>query len=592
MGAYSFRVVAGAADGLEVPLGEELLIGRSETGAGNLGGDQRISRRHARVYRAESGALVIEDLGSSNGTHVNGRRIQAPHVIRPGDRISVGDTTLELLGGETADDESARSAPAPGAAAAPLAAPGSPKEAAATPAAGATPAGGAPPGGGATPHFAGAAGSPLTSGSRGGARFILPLVIAVLLGVAVAAYFVGHGNSKTVTANASAATSDLPPGHGVVYIESNIARHDGNSVLAFQYGPKGDLRPLHITEYPTGGSGAADLTDSGVLDADQHLWMDTPKHLLFAVNQGSDTVAVFHVAANGALSPVKGSPFPSGGKAPASVGVSGDVAIVTNKAQDGIRDLTNVSPTYATFHIASDGALTQFGPTITAPPGNSPTDAMVGPNGRFVMSTEEGGPFRAFELTSDGLKQGSNSPLQPDPSIFPANFDASEKWGLGLSASPRANLVYIGMATVNKIAVYRYDDTAKLTFVRVVDAPGAELPCWTLVNKAGTRLYTANAGNNTMSVFDISDPTDPKPIQLLHLHGNGNPWDMRFDPTGKMIFLVDPRARMNVPPGQGQGVHTLLIGADGKLTEPNYSGVPIPDALDVNPYGMAVLGGT
>jgi DNA-binding beta-propeller fold protein YncE len=84
------------------------------------------------------------------------------------------------------------------------------------------------------------------------------------------------------------------------------------------------------------------------------------------------------------------------------------------------------------------------------------------------------------------------------------------------------------MATVNKIAVYRYDSDARLGFVRVVNAPGAELPCWTLLNKAGTRLYTANAGNNTMSVFDLSDPTDPKPIQTLHLHYNGNPWDIRF----------------------------------------------------------------
>jgi hypothetical protein len=61
-----------------------------------------------------------------------------------------------------------------------------------------------------------------------------------------------------------------------------------------------------------------------------------------------------------------------------------------------------------------------------------------------------------------------------------------------------------------------------------------------------------------------------------------------------MIFLVDPRARMNVPPGQGQGqgLHTLLIGPDGRLTKPAYSPVTIPDGLDVNPYRMAVLGGT
>lgn len=318
-------------------------------------------------------------------------------------------------------------------------------------------------------------------------------------------------------------------------------------MLAFTYGTQGDLRPMHITEYPTGGSGSADLTDSGVLDADQHLWLDTPKHLLVAVNQGSDTIAVFHVSTSGALVPVEGSPFPSGGMGPASIGVSGDTAIVANKAQDGVRDLTKVNPTYATFHIGPDGALTPFGPVIKAPPGYSPTDAMVGPDGKFVMSTEEGRPLRAFELGPNGLTQGANSPLQPDPSIFPANFAAAKKWGLGLSASPTQKYVYIGMATVNKIGVYRYDDHASLTFVRAVDAPGAMLPCWTLLNQDGTRLYTANAGNNTMSVFDLTDPTNPKPLQTLHLHGDGNPWDIRMDPSGKLIFLVDPRARMNVP---------------------------------------------
>jgi DNA-binding beta-propeller fold protein YncE len=217
---------------------------------------------------------------------------------------------------------------------------------------------------------------------------------------------------------------------------------------------------------------------------------------------------------------------------------------------------------------------------------------MVAPNGTFVMSTEEGGPLRAFELGSNGLTQGGNSPLQPDPSIFPANFDAAKKWGLGLSASPKAKVIYIGMATVNKIGVYRYDDHANLTFVRAVDAPGAMLPCWTLLNQAGTRLYTANAGNNTMSVFDVSDPSDPKFLQTLHLHGDGNPWDIRMDPAGKMIFLIDPRARMNVPPGSGQGLHTLLINTDGTLTEPSYSPITVPDGLNVNPFGMAVLGGT
>ena len=48
--------------------------------------------------------MLIEDLGSSNGTLVNGSRIDAPHLLSPGDKVQVGDSTLELL----ADDAGAQ----------------------------------------------------------------------------------------------------------------------------------------------------------------------------------------------------------------------------------------------------------------------------------------------------------------------------------------------------------------------------------------------------------------------------------------------------------------------------------------------------
>jgi 6-phosphogluconolactonase (cycloisomerase 2 family) len=435
---------------------------------------------------------------------------------------------------------------------------------------------------------------PSAGGGGGGSRSALWVVLSLVLlvGVGVAAYLIGKDNNSS--SSSAATTPSTTPGAsagapaGTVYVESNTAKANGNTVIAMQYGAGGNLSPLRVTEYPTGGAGSTDLTDSGVLDADHHLWYDASKKLLFAVNQGSDTIAVFNVAADGSLTPVQGSPFPSGGMAPASVSVVGDTAIVANKAQDGVRNLETVAPTYATFHVGPTGALTQFGPVISALPKSSPTDVDPAPNGTFVLSTEEGGPFRAFTLGPNGLTQGSNSPLAPDASIFPANFDAAKKWGLGISAHPKMPLEYIGMATVNKVAVYQYDATGKLTFVRAVDAPGAELPCWTLVNAAGTRLYTANAGNDSVNVFDLTDPTNPKPLQNLKLHGDGNPWDMRFDPTEKEIFLITPRARMNVKKGDGQTVHTLLIGADGTLAEPDYSPVTLPVAQTYQPYGMAV----
>jgi hypothetical protein len=416
-----------------------------------------------------------------------------------------------------------------------------------------------------------------------------PIIAAGIFGSLVLlalGYVIGHQGRGS--GNASAAAEGARAG-GIAYIESNVARPGANSVLALRYAANGDFHPLRVAEYRTGGAGSEDLTDSGVLDADGQVTLDKAHRLLFAVNQGSDSVAVFHVDADGGLTPVRGSPFPSAGTAPASVGISGNTAIVTNKAQDGVRDLSSVAPGYVTFHINADGSLSRFGPTIAAAPASSPTNAFVAPKYNFVMSTEEGGPFRGFIVGTGGLTQGSNSPLAPDPSIFPPGLIVTKRWGLGIAADPSLPVVYIGMATVDKIAVYSYDRTGGLSFQRSVPAPGSDLPCWLHVNAAGTRLYTANAGNNTMSVFDTTDALNPKWLQTIKLSGEGNPWNFQIDPTGKLIFLVAPRARTNVAPGQGQTVHTLVIAADGRLSEPRYSPVPLPVGLNVNPFGMAAM---
>jgi hypothetical protein len=80
----------------------ELVIGRGQGGVGDLGGDAELSRRHARIERTDRGHLLIEDLGSTNGTRVNGDRITAPTVLGPGDRIELGATELEVLGDDHA----------------------------------------------------------------------------------------------------------------------------------------------------------------------------------------------------------------------------------------------------------------------------------------------------------------------------------------------------------------------------------------------------------------------------------------------------------------------------------------------------------
>jgi serine protease Do len=96
----SLRVIAGKASGTEISLEGEFLIGRAASGEGKLGDDPEISRSHARISRGPDGRLLVEDLGSRNGTEVNGTRITEPQALTAGDTIKVGATTLQLLDSE------------------------------------------------------------------------------------------------------------------------------------------------------------------------------------------------------------------------------------------------------------------------------------------------------------------------------------------------------------------------------------------------------------------------------------------------------------------------------------------------------------
>ncbi|MDD5747494.1 MAG: FHA domain-containing protein [Actinomycetota bacterium] len=81
--------------GARYELGEHLTIGRA-TNSGIVLGDTYASQQHARIYRSDD-SFFVEDLGSTNGTYVNGRRISYPLTLRGGDRIKIGKTVFEFL---------------------------------------------------------------------------------------------------------------------------------------------------------------------------------------------------------------------------------------------------------------------------------------------------------------------------------------------------------------------------------------------------------------------------------------------------------------------------------------------------------------
>ena len=91
---------------------EQVTIGRS---AGNelVLADPEVSRRHVRVLRRADG-YAVEDIGSTNGTFVNGQRISHLTLLQDGDTIDLGDTVrLRFVSAPVAQPRRNRPSPSP-----------------------------------------------------------------------------------------------------------------------------------------------------------------------------------------------------------------------------------------------------------------------------------------------------------------------------------------------------------------------------------------------------------------------------------------------------------------------------------------------
>jgi hypothetical protein len=87
---------------LTLPDGRRVVLDRDKVTLGRLPecelavADSNVSRRHAEVRRGGDNAWLVADLGSTNGTKVNGVRISGPRELKDGDEITVGSTTVRF----------------------------------------------------------------------------------------------------------------------------------------------------------------------------------------------------------------------------------------------------------------------------------------------------------------------------------------------------------------------------------------------------------------------------------------------------------------------------------------------------------------
>jgi hypothetical protein len=374
------------------------------------------------------------------------------------------------------------------------------------------------------------------------------------------------------------ATSD------VIYLESNSTA--GNSIFAYRFNFTSS--PALIGTTPAGGIGVYDPTFAlGPFDSDQNLIENPGGTLLFAVNSGSNTIAVFNIAPDGTLSPVSGSPFPSGGSDPVSVGIQNDTLVVVNKDQDPAQNASLVLPNYTTFNVLPSGRLVPIPQsTVSVAYVSSPSQALTAAQGPFVFGADFlGGLLQSFHLDPNGALD-QNLPEALPQSIFTGLTGGHQP--LGMRTHPFLPVLYVDITPISQIAVYTYDGNGQPNFVRTVSDSGSA-PCWAVVNHVGTRLYATNTGDNSIAVYDLSNPLNPVQIQhFVMANTTGAAFSTVIDHSDNWLFVSSEQSTATATPA-ANAFHTLKVAADGTLSEPFPPTVlPISTATPVRAQGITV----
>ena len=120
MSPASFRLVVrtGPNPGMTFDIIKDVTVLGRDVSNDIVIGDSEISRQHSRISRTPGG-YVLEDLGSTNGTYVDGERLAAPRVLSPDDLIGLGENVSLVFSATSPEAAATVMSPAARAAAGP-----------------------------------------------------------------------------------------------------------------------------------------------------------------------------------------------------------------------------------------------------------------------------------------------------------------------------------------------------------------------------------------------------------------------------------------------------------------------------------------
>jgi 6-phosphogluconolactonase (cycloisomerase 2 family) len=403
-----------------------------------------------------------------------------------------------------------------------------------------------------------------------------------------------------------------------VFVESNNPEPGQNAVLAFTRSADGTLQ--QIGTFSTHGTGQLNLPKVvGPDDSSQEVVASPDGRFLFAVNQGSNTIAAFRIRRDGELHFL--DTFASGGVQPDSIGIVNGKLYVSNRgdataAGPGGTPAANpgsVAPNITGFTIDPNGSLELIpNSTVTLPVGTSPSQNLIPPNGRFLFSdifgvntAAQSNTLAPFQIQGDGtltLAPGGNVAAQA------AGATTAPPTLLGAAANPNLPIIYAGLTGLGEVGVFTYDQTGRLSFVGASDPnnQGGRAVCWAAVSPDGKFLYTGDTGSNSVGVYSLANPLHPVLLQELFLGGPqappGSPprtphqtavFQVAVDPSGRFVYAINQNTSANGTFQKGNQLHILAVAPDGTLSEPTgpilFATGDVPGIA--HPQGIAVVAG-
>jgi 6-phosphogluconolactonase len=339
------------------------------------------------------------------------------------------------------------------------------------------------------------------------------------------AAFASTGVASAALASPAVVSDSPVVGH--VYVNDNTAPL--NTVAAFDRHLDGSLTPIKGSPFPTGGGGTgAGIGSQGALQ------LSRDGRYLLAVDAGSDQLSVLKVRPDGTLRPVRGGVVSSGGIEPVSIAVHDHLVYVANAGDGGAN--------YTGFRLLRRGRLRPLpGSTVSLPDGSQPGDVLLSGDGSSLVGTRVGTSLiDSFRVTPAGrLITAPGSPIVAQgPGPFGSEFRPT---------NPHQLFVSNAHGGTDNGTVSAFSVSADGSLDPIGNSPFADFqtaPCWVEISHDGRFLFTTNTASGSISRFAIRDHGALRLIGSTPLRGSvaTGPLDARLSPAGGTLWVVDGKS--------------------------------------------------